>query len=267
MRSVPLSSGLRLPLVCGLAVTLLAACEKRKTADGHEGWYFLGQPKEQNRWKAPTEISDFHALYTRNCLACHSNGPASVSASIAMDNPTFLSIIPEAALREVIANGVPGTLMPGFSVKAGGELTDAQIDILVKGILANKKPAALPLPAYRAPLGNAANGQALFEMSPYAKVDGVAVPPSKSILNPAFLGTISDQYLRTLIIVGLPQLGYPDFRNFVPGRALTDAEVSDVVAWIASNRRNEYGQPISAPTTGQPAVPPDQKSSATQSVP
>lgn len=255
-------------LICALAATLLTACEKRKNAAGEEGWHFLGQPKEENRFKVPSEITDFNRLYAQNCLACHSNGPGTVSAAIALDNPDYLSAIPPETLRAIIENGVPGTLMPGFSIPAGGSLTTEQITILVEGILAKRAPAAdSAIPAYRAPLGNAAAGQALWAASVYARRDGQPVPIAKSILNPHFLGTVSDQYVRTLLIVGLPSLGYPDFRGVVPGRVLTTQDVSDLTAWVVSNRRNEYGQPISAPTVGNPAEAAAPNSSATQSVP
>jgi mono/diheme cytochrome c family protein len=239
------SRALQLGLLCSVSALFQTACEK--APDG--SWRFIGQPKVENRWKPASEITDFTKLYTRNCLGCHSNSSETVSAAIALDNPTYLSILPEATLHSVIANGIKGTLMPGFAKSAGGELTNEQIDILVKGILA-KKPAtpSAGLPSYNAAPGNAENGKVLFAQS-FAK----DLPPEKTYLNPAFLGTVSDQYVRTLVIVGLPQLGFPDYRNFIPGRALTDQEVSDVVAFILSHRTNEFGQPLA--TTPAPAAP------------
>ena len=37
-------------------------------------------------------------------------------------------------LRQIIAQGVPGTTMPAFSERFGGGLTDTQIDILIDGM-------------------------------------------------------------------------------------------------------------------------------------
>jgi mono/diheme cytochrome c family protein len=240
------SRALQLGLLCAVTAAFQTACEKAPNGT----WRFVGQPKEENRWIPPSEITDFTTLYTRNCLACHSNGSTS-SAAIALDNPLYLSIVPEATLRDIVTNGVKGRLMPGFAKSAGGDLTDAQIDSLVKGILA-KKPANPPadLPTYASAPGNAANGQALFAQS-FAK----DLPPEKTYLNPDFLGTVSDQYVRTLVIVGLPELGYPDYRNFIPGRPLTNQEVSDVTAWILSHRTNEFGQPIAAAAPTPAAAP------------
>jgi hypothetical protein len=47
---------------------------------------------------------------------------------------------------------------------------------------------------------------------------------------------ISDQGLRTIVITGRPDFGAPDWRGNVPGRPMTDQEISDVVAWLSSQR-------------------------------
>jgi mono/diheme cytochrome c family protein len=239
------SRALQLGLLCAVTAIFQSACEKAPNGT----WRFVGQPKVENRWIPPSEITDFTTLYTRNCLACHSYG-STASPSIALDSPLYLSIVPEATLRDIVTNGVKGHLMPGFAQSAGGDLTDAQVKSLLKGIL-SKKPANPPadLPAYSAPPGNAANGQALFAQS-FAK----DLPLEKTYLNPDFLGTVSDQYVRTLVIVGLPELGYPDYRNFIPGRPLTNQEISDVTAWILSHRTNEFGQPLAASTPAPAAA-------------
>ena len=49
-------------------------------------------------------------------------------------NPVYLAVAGEATLRQVIAKGVAGKLMPAFEKSAGGTLTDQQIDNLVHGI-------------------------------------------------------------------------------------------------------------------------------------
>jgi cytochrome c oxidase cbb3-type subunit 3 len=50
--------------------------------------------------------------------------------------------------------------------------------------------------------------------------------------------------------VGRPELGAPDWRSNVPGKPMSAQEVSDVVAWLASQRPKFPGQPYpSAATT------------------
>jgi mono/diheme cytochrome c family protein len=159
----------------------------------------------------------------------------------------------------------------------GGGLTDEQITILVNGILAGKKPldpAAGPLPAYAAPLGNPASGQAVFAVycASCHGAGGNGGTKAGSVIDPAYLGLVSDQYLRTVTIAGRPEFGMPDWHGYIPGKSMSDQEVSDVVAWLVSNRKNEFGQPIAAeptpqPPTGQPAQPPSPNTSAVPNLP
>jgi mono/diheme cytochrome c family protein len=210
-----------------------------------------GKPDPAKRWQPPSAVSDFSTLYAQNCLGCHGDGN-SVAGSITLRNPVYLQILPEEVLRDAISKGIPGTNMPAFGSALGGELTDAQIDILVKGILAWRSPSALPtdpIPPYAGPVGSAAAGASVFNQSCAAchGQDGAGGEKAGSVVDPTYLGLVSDQYLRTVVIAGRPELGCPDFAHRTEGRAMTAGEVSDVVAWLASHRRNEYGQPI-APT-------------------
>jgi hypothetical protein len=60
---------------------------------------------------------------------------------------------------------------------------------------------------------------------------------------------VSNQSLRTTVIVGRPELGAPDWRGNVPGRPMSDEEVSDVVAWLVAQRPEVPGQPYPAART------------------
>src|SRR6201987_161259 len=92
-----------------------------------------GQPRSGFEVQAPNEVLEFGPLFSENCAACH--GPEGRGgAAIALANPIYLAIADDASIRQVIAQGVPGTAMPAFAQSAGGMLTDAQIDILTKEI-------------------------------------------------------------------------------------------------------------------------------------
>jgi cytochrome c oxidase cbb3-type subunit 3/ubiquinol-cytochrome c reductase cytochrome c subunit len=54
---------------------------------------------------------------------------------------------------------------------------------------------------------------------------------------------VSDQDLRTNVIVGRPELGAPDWRNDLPDKPMSDQEISDVVSWLADKRLAIPGQP------------------------
>ncbi|MFZ4681553.1 MAG: c-type cytochrome [Terrimicrobiaceae bacterium] len=226
---------LRTALFAGLVALLLPACD-----------WMPGKPKKADAVVAPSAVTDFQQLYTQNCLGCHGSGGI-ISGSIAMDDQTYLALVPPEKLREIIAAGVPGTLMPPFSQANGGLLTDEQITILVQGILAWKKAdAPAGLPAYSAPPGSAAAGEPLYA----AYVANLRLNADEGLFadgflaNPAFLGLSSDQYLRTLVITGRTELGIPNFQTALSGQPLSDQQISDLVAWLISQRKNEFGKPL-----------------------
>src|ERR1700747_1048491 len=92
-----------------------------------------GRPGKGSETVAPNERLEFGTLYAENCAGCH-GGEGRGGAAIALANPIYLAIADDAAIRKVIANGVRGTAMPAFAEGAGGMLTEAQIDVITKGI-------------------------------------------------------------------------------------------------------------------------------------
>ena len=54
-----------------------------------------------------------------------------------------------------------------------------------------------------------------------------------------------------MVIVGRPELGAPDWRNNVPGSPMSEQDISDVVAWLASKRQEFPGEPYSGKLTGE----------------
>jgi mono/diheme cytochrome c family protein len=59
---------------------------------------------------------------------------------------------------------------------------------------------------------------------------------ARAVADPAYLSLVTNQHLRTVIIVGMPNLGMPDWRGH--GKPLSDADVTDVVAWLAARRES-----------------------------
>ena len=213
-----------------------------------------GKPKPDARWKPASETVDFAVLYRQNCIACHGLGQV-VAGSIAMDNPTYLSVVPREVLFDVISNGVPATAMPGFSAAAGGTLTGEQIEILVNGICAKKTAAPQdPLPPYAANPGDPVRGATVFATACASchGNGGAGGEKAGSVVSPAYLGLVSNQYLRTVVIAGRPDLGCPAFSNRTPGKPMAPEDIADVTAWLASNRKNEFGKPLAPATPPQP---------------
>lgn len=193
-----------------------------------------GKPVAGAEVPRPDSILDPVVLYRANCAGCHgaegTHGPA-----IALADPVYLAIADDNTLRSTIASGRPGTAMSAFSEKEGGMLTDEQIDSIVHGIRerwgSTGRMTGVTLPPYAATSpGNAQQGEVVYSRF------CVSCHQSSSVSDPSYLSLISDQGLRTIVITGRPDFGAPDWRSNVPGHPMSNEEISDVVAWLSSQR-------------------------------
>jgi len=207
-----------------------------------------GAPRAGSAVVPPGEVVGFSILYEQNCAGCHgANGTG--GAAIGLANPVLLAIADDSVIRRTAANGVPGTSMPAFAKSAGGMLTDKQLDALVGGIRSWAKPDALgnqTPPSYVAQdFGNPQRGADAYQTycSSCHGVDGRGGSKASSIVDGSFLALVSDQQLRTIVIAGRPELGAPDWRGDVEGRPMSAQDISDVVAWLSSQRSKLAGQP------------------------
>jgi cytochrome c oxidase cbb3-type subunit III len=199
-----------------------------------------GRPTAGSETVAPDNVLDFSVLFSQNCAGCH-GVEGKGSAAIALSNPEYLALADDATILQVVSHGRPRTPMAAFAKTAGGMLTEKQISVIVAGMRKNwgraTPSASLALPPYaaRSP-GNPHAGSQLFEIY-CGSCHGVNTPKGDpSILNPSFLALVSDQYLRTIVIVGRPELNAPDFRGNLPGHVMSDQEITDIVAWLSSQR-------------------------------
>jgi len=193
-----------------------------------------GKPAAGAEVPRPDSILDPVALYGANCAGCHgaegTHGPA-----IPLADPVYLAIADDNVLRSAIASGRPGTAMSPFSEKEGGILTDEQIDSIVHGIRkrwgSTGQMSGVTLPPYAATSsGDAEQGEATYATF------CASCHRSRSVTDPSYLSLISDQGLRTIVITGRPDFGAPDWRSNLPGQPMTNEEISDVVAWLSSQR-------------------------------
>lgn len=225
-------------LLLGTALPLLSGC-----------FNLPGKPAPGPEVPRPDSVHSATVLYAQNCSGCHGatgmNGPA-----VPLADPEYQALVDDATLRNIVANGDPGTLMPGFAKKAAGFLTDSQIDALVKGMRAEwykgNVLAGLNAPPYADDTpGDAAHGQRVYSAACarcHGEIGG-KVGSSGSVVNGSFLALMPSQSLRTAIIVGRPDLGMPNWRAQNPNRPLSAADVRDVVALLESKRPRQPGQP------------------------
>lgn len=208
-----------------------------------------GKPKPVPDDGLPVKDLEFSSLYSKYCVGCHgadgARGPAPP-----LNDPLFLHIVPDKALREVIANGRPGTPMPPFDQARGGLLIEKQIEVLASGMKAAWGKGAVPPnpPPYAlAAGGDASRGAALFATAcsgchgsrgEGGTYNGRAVG---SINDPAFLALSSDQLLRRLVITGRPDLDMPNYADRA-GRPpsykpLSAGDADDLTAYLISWRK------------------------------
>lgn len=203
-----------------------------------------GKPRKDSETIAPDQVMDFSTLYSENCAGCHGTDGRG-GAAIALADPVYLAIADDVAIRRVTTSGVDGTSMPAFAQSAGGMLTDKQIEVIVNGIRSRwSKPGILQgsnPPTYENLLkspGNPAQGAIVFKT--YCEschgAGGRGGPKGSAITREAFLALVSNQGLRTVVITGRPEFGAPDWRGNVSGKPMSNEEITDVVAWLASQR-------------------------------
>ena len=226
-----------------LAFLVCAACSSSR-----------GVPRADSEVVPPTEVADFDQLYGQNCAGCH-GVEGSGGAAMSLANPVFLAIADDAVIRYTAANGVAGTPMPAFARSAGGMLTDKQIDAIVHGIRSWAKPNALrdatPPPYAASAPGDAQHGAEAYRTycSSCHGAGGRGGSKASSIVDSSYLALTSNQQLRTIVIAGRPELGAPDWRGDVEGRPMSAQDISDVLAWLSSQRPQFPGQPYPSSST------------------
>jgi cytochrome c oxidase cbb3-type subunit III len=199
-----------------------------------------GKPAPGPEVPRPEAVLSPRVLYSQNCAGCHGEdglyGPSTPLAS-----PLYQSLVDDATLTRVIAQGREGTMMPAFSRNFGGDLTDEQVNAIVHGIRSNWQHGDLsqdPSPYAYDGQGSPAAGQQVYN-GVCARCHGPTggkIGPSGSVLDPSVLALMSPQALRTTVIVGRPDLGMPDYRGLVPGKPLTAQQITDVVAFLVAQK-------------------------------
>ncbi len=207
-----------------------------------------GKPQPGPEVPRPDSVLNPVVLYSANCAGCH-GAEGKYGPAMALSDPVYLAIVDDDTLRSTISKGRPGTAMSAFAQKEGGMLTDEQINSIVRGIRERwAKPdatAGVTTPPYAARVpGNPQPGEAVYATfcASCHGSNGKGGPKAGSVTNPAYLSLISDQGLRTIVITGRPDFNAPDWRGNVTGRPMTDQEISDVVAWLSSQRPKQPGE-------------------------
>jgi cytochrome c oxidase cbb3-type subunit 3 len=222
-----------------IALLACAACSRSRV-----------EPRIEAAVAPPNEILDFKVLYAQNCAGCH-GADGKGGAALSLADPVFLAITDDSVIRRVASNGMPGTPMPAFAQTSGGMLSQKQIDALVHGIRSWAKTNGLDLkaslPSYQAQsTGNPQRGAEAYQTFCFS-CHGANGRGGKagSIVDGSYLALSSNQDLRLSVIMGRPAQGAPDWRGDVPGRPMSEQEITDIVAWLVAQRPAIPGQPYS----------------------
>jgi cytochrome c oxidase cbb3-type subunit 3/ubiquinol-cytochrome c reductase cytochrome c subunit len=133
-------------------------------------------------------------------------------------------------------------------------LTDQQVSDLAQGIVQRwgraDALAGQAAPPYAASgQGNAAAGQQEFGTFCVrchgADGNGTRLQDGSttgSLLDSSYLALITDQGLRSMILAGQIKDGPHNWHSYGP-RPMSDSEITDIVAWLASHRVAAPGQP------------------------
>jgi mono/diheme cytochrome c family protein len=88
-------------------------------------------------------IAEGEQLYNIACKTCHGIEAYGTRMAPSLNNQTFLSETPDAAIYQIIAGGVPETVMPAW----GNRLTEEDLSALVaylRSLEATAPPIANP---------------------------------------------------------------------------------------------------------------------------
>ncbi len=228
------------------AVCLLCGCD------------FAGRPDPADRPVRSDEVVDFDRLFRQNCAGCH-GADGTMGPAPPLNDPIFLAIVPDEELLRAIREGRAGAPMAAFAQERGGPLTKAQANALATGLKArwksklDKQLATLPYlaehDAARRSTEDPTMGATAFARACAGCHGEHGEGNDAGPLNdPVFLGLVSDQALRRLIITGRADLGMPNFAE-KDGRGddyqpLSSLEVDELVAFLINWRR---GSPSSTP--------------------
>jgi len=94
---------------------------------------------------SPELIADGQRLFNIACKSCHGVDGYGTPMAPALNNQIFLSETPDAAIYQIIAGGVSGTLMPAW----GSRLTDQELQALAAFLRSLETTAPVIVPPIR----------------------------------------------------------------------------------------------------------------------
>jgi len=204
-------------------------------------------PLDQSAAASKVVAVTWKSAYAQNCAACH-GADGTLAAARPMRDANYLASISREQLLAVSTKGV-GVFMPALAASQGGYVPDAQIALIVDGMIAEWGKGGVPSSVpYSGALGSAASGAtvyASFCQTCHGIPNGVSAGTGGTVTDTNYLRLVSDQMLRSQLIFGRADLGAACIGPSQPWqsaqRKLSSSEVADVVAFLASKRPQMRG--------------------------
>ncbi len=210
----------------------------------------------------PEKLAEGAQIYAENCAMCHgSEGQGRVGATISKDWP---SIRPDLTVRTIIAQGIPGSVMPAWSQANGGPFTESQLDALVYFVLswqtggapeiinlptATAIPPITPIPEIE---GDPNQGAVLFAQNCVVCHGSSGEGRIGANLGKDWAGIRPDLSIATSISNGVPGSKMPAW-GADKGGPLTDTEIEDITAYIMTLPVAEVMQADNTPESFVPS--------------
>lgn len=192
-------------------------------------------------------------IYRENCAVCHGDeGQGRIGATLAKNWP---SIRPEATVKTIIENGIPGSPMLAFSQENGGPLTSSEINTLVLYILSwqngqsialpellepTKRPPIMPIPEVD---GDPNRGAVLFDQNCAVCHGADGKGRIGANLTKDWSGVRPDLSIRSTIVAGIPGSPMPAWGE-ANGGPLSDENIDDIVSFILSRTDQPSSQAV-----------------------
>lgn len=179
-------------------------------------------------------------LYLENCAMCHGeDAKGRVGASL----ESFPGVDADATIRQVVAQGIEGTVMPAWGTEYGGPLSDQDIEDIAAylvGILNGTEPVQ-PAPTIQPPqitplpnvTGDPSEGAVIFQSNCAACHGAEAQGRFGWPLAKTWSGTNPDAFIRQVVGQGIEGTIMPAWGE-QDGGPLSPAQVEDVAAYVLS---------------------------------
>lgn len=197
-------------------------------------------------------------VFDKNCAVCHGDrGQGRVGATLTKDFP---AIRVDALLKDIISNGVSGSVMPAWSKAKGGPLSDAEIDDVsayVRSLGGPVAPTTGPIPtatrgilptfAPNFPAGDVTRGAKVFADNCVVCHGERGEGRVGAALQKDWSGIDPEKFLDATIARGIGGSKMPAWAKS-NGGPLTDQDIADAAAFIRTLKKTGGPAPTSAPS-------------------